>query len=64
MLKDETIETEAVFRDNQKGKEKKNKLDESMELCAALTLLKVILFFRYLPPSFSGRLGQYHISDC
>lgn len=63
MLKDETMETEAVFRDNQKGKEKNNKPDESMELCAALTLLKVILFLASYP-SFSGRLGQYHISGC
>lgn len=63
MLKDETMETEAVFRDNQKGKEKKNKPDESMKLCAALTLLKVILFLVSYP-SFSGRLGQYHRSGC
>lgn len=64
MLKDETMETEAVFRDNQKGKEKKkNKPDESMELCAALPLLKVILFLVSYP-SFSGRLGQSPISGC
>lgn len=29
MLKDETMETEAVFRDNQKGKEKKKKIDRT-----------------------------------
>ena len=52
MLKDETMETEAVFRDNQKGKEKKNKLDESIELCTALTLLKVILFLASYPSFF------------
>lgn len=32
-----------------------------MGLCTALTLLKVILFLASYP-SFSGRLGHYHIS--
>lgn len=44
-------------------RKKKNKPDESMKLCAALTLLKVILFLVSYP-SFSGRLGQYHRSGC
>lgn len=46
-----------------KAKKKKNKPDESMELCAALPLLKVILFLVSYP-SFSGRLGQSPISGC
>lgn len=46
MVKDETMETEAVFKDNKKKQRKKNNLDLSKILyMLRINIFKVIFFF-------------------